>query len=176
MTPEKGVRFLVELERALTGLGFRNFRFIVVGDGSEQDWLRKNLRCAEFAGVLRGEALAEAYANMDLFVFPSKTDTFGNVVLEAMASGTPAVVTDQGGPKFIIEDGVTGYAADSDEEFIRRVTEIMTDPEMHERMRIAARALACHSSWDTVFDDVYAGYEFALQNASHRAQTPVEIC
>ena len=172
VTPEKSVRFLVDLERALTAVGLRNFRFLVVGDGSEQDWLRKNLVTADLPGVLRGEALAAAYANMDLFVFPSKTDTFGNVVLEAMASGAPCVVTDQGGPKFIIADGETGYSARTDEEFIRRVAEIMTDPELHARMSVAARALACRSSWDAVFDEVYAGYEFAVMGASE----PVQIC
>ena len=63
---------------------------------------------AEFTGVLRGEELAAAYANMDLFVFPSHTDTFGNVVLEALASGVPAIVTPDGGPSTIVRDGVTG--------------------------------------------------------------------
>jgi phosphatidylinositol alpha 1,6-mannosyltransferase len=176
VTPEKSVRFLVDLERALNALGLRNFRFLVVGDGSEQDWLKKSLRSADLTGVLRGEALAEAYANMDLFVFPSKTDTFGNVLLEAMASGVPCVVTDQGGPKFIIDEGITGYAAASDEEFIRRVTEIMIDPELRTRMSVAARTLACRSSWDSVFEDVYAGYEFALQEAAQIAFPPVPIC
>ena len=52
--------------------------------------------------MLKGEALSQAYANMDLFVFPSHTDTFGNVVLEAMASGVPAIVTPDGGPKTIV--------------------------------------------------------------------------
>ena len=58
--------------------------------GGDEAWLRERLRRAEFTGVLRGEELSTAYANMDLFVFPSHTDTFGNVVLEALASGVPA--------------------------------------------------------------------------------------
>ena len=72
ITPEKSVRFLVDLERALVGLGMRKFRFLIVGDGSERDWLARNLKAADLPGVLRGEALAEAYANMDLFVFSLK--------------------------------------------------------------------------------------------------------
>ncbi len=51
-------------------MGHRSFRFLIVGHGAEEDWLREHLPRAEFAGVLRGEALSEAYANMDLFVFP----------------------------------------------------------------------------------------------------------
>jgi glycosyltransferase involved in cell wall biosynthesis len=172
ITPEKSVRFLVDLERALLGLGLRSFRFLVVGDGSERDWLAKNLKAADLPGVLRGEALAEAYANMDLFVFPSKTDTFGNVVLEAMASGAPCVVTDQGGPKFIIDEGVSGFSAATDAEFVRRVAEIMMSPELHGVMSAAARRQACRSSWDAVFDDIYAAYDYALHGMSPSAVVP----
>lgn len=163
ITPEKNVALLVDLERALLSLGLRNFRFLIVGDGSERDWLKKHLIAADFMGVLRGEKLAEAYANMDAFVFPSKSDTFGNVVLEAMASGAPCVVTDLGGPKFIIEEGVSGYAAATDADFVRRVADLMVMPELHAGMSRAARRQACRASWDRVFEDVYEGYNFALQ-------------
>ena len=98
VTPEKNVRFLRELEIALRAAGAPTVRFLIVGDGSDREWLSHNLAAADLPGILRGEALAEAYANMDVFVFPSRTDTFGNVVLEAFASGRPAVVTDAGGP------------------------------------------------------------------------------
>jgi phosphatidylinositol alpha 1,6-mannosyltransferase len=77
LTVEKNIRFLVELERALLESGFSNFRFSVVGQGSEEPWLKLHMRRADFAGVLKNEALAQAYANMDVFVFPSLTDTFG---------------------------------------------------------------------------------------------------
>ncbi len=164
ITPEKNVAFLVQLEQALLGLGLRNFRFLVVGDGSERDWLKRHLIAADFEGVLRGETLAEAYANMDVFVFPSKTDTFGNVVLEAMASGTPCVVTDQGGPKFIIEEGVSGFATATPADFVQRVADLMVNPALHASMAEAARRQACRASWDKVFEDVYLGYEFALQS------------
>ena len=93
-------------------MGVGGVRFLIVGHGSEEAALRRELHEAEFAGVLRGEALAQAYANMDVLVFPSHTDTFGNVVLEALASGVPAVVTPDGGPKFIVRDGETGFVTD----------------------------------------------------------------
>jgi glycosyltransferase involved in cell wall biosynthesis len=79
-----------------------------VGQGRESNWLRENVHNAILTGVLRGERLAEAYAGMDLFVFPSHTDTFGNVVVEALASGVPVVVTATGGPKFLVQQGLTG--------------------------------------------------------------------
>ena len=76
--------------------------------------------------MLRGAALAEAYANMDVLVFPSHTDTFGNVVLEALASGVPAVVTPDGGPKFIVRDGETGFVTE-DDRFAEAVAELVRD-------------------------------------------------
>jgi hypothetical protein len=95
----------------------RDFRFQISGSGSERAWLERHLPRAEFTGVLSGEALAAAYANMDVFAFPSHTDTFGNVVQEALASGVPAVVTASGGPRFIVRDGVSGFVAESDDDF-----------------------------------------------------------
>ena len=162
ITPEKNIRLLVELQKGLLARGHHDLQFLVVGDGSEREWLTRNLRGAELPGVLRGEALAEAYANMDLFVFPSKTDTFGNVVLEALASGTPALVTNQGGPKFIIEEGITGYVASDAEAFITRASELIRDGEQRRRMCTAARQQAMKASWDAVFRQVYEGYQCAL--------------
>ena len=95
---------------------------------------------------------------MDLFVFPSHTDTFGNVVLEAMASGVPAIVTGDGGPKTIVRDGLTGRIA-KDAEFARAVVGVLSDQPRHAEMRLAARAHALTMSWDAVFEGVYAGYK-----------------
>ncbi|MEI9968768.1 MAG: glycosyltransferase [Terracidiphilus sp.] len=105
---EKNIGLLIEIQKELDRVGTKNFRFVIVGHGGDEAWLREHLPGAEFTGVLRGEALATAYANMDLFVFPSHTDTFGNVVLEALASGVPAIVTPDGGPRTIIGDRQSG--------------------------------------------------------------------
>ena len=94
---------------------------------------------------------------MDLLVFPSHTDTFGNVVLEALASGVPAVVTPHGGPKFIVRDGKTGVVA-PDEDFADAIASVLKDPARLTSMRMAARAHALTCSWDAVFDQVYEGY------------------
>jgi glycosyltransferase involved in cell wall biosynthesis len=158
LASEKNVRFLVQLEQGLLAHGHRNFRFLVVGPGSERQWLEANLRHAEFPGVLRGEALAEAYANMDLFVFPSRTDTFGNVILEALASGTPPMVTASGGPKFLVHHDVTGMVGESDEVFIDNVSQLLNDRPRHDTMRRAAREDARNYSWDAVFERIYEQY------------------
>lgn len=158
ITPEKNVRLIARVEQALFARGLSNFRFLIVGDGSERNWLSRNLRHADLPGILRGEDLAAAYADMDLFLFPSRTDTFGNVVQEAMASGAPPVVTDAGGPKFIVRDGISGCVTRNDEEFIHRSVELMLDRERLSRMRDAGLEQVSHASWDRVFDDVYSGY------------------
>jgi glycosyltransferase involved in cell wall biosynthesis len=162
ITPEKSVRLFAKVEEQMLARGLRDFRFVIVGDGSEREWLSRNLRHVELPGVLRGEALAEAYAAMDLFLFPSRTDTFGNVVQEAMASGAPSVVTDGGGPKFIVQDGVTGFVTHSDEEFAARTIELFENRELLARMREACLRQAADASWDRVFEDVYAGYAAAM--------------
>lgn len=171
LSVEKNVALLATVQEQLHRLGHSGFRFMIVGHGVEEPRLREHLPGAEFTGVLRGEALARAYANMDLFVFPSHTDTFGNVVLEAMASGVPAIVTPHGGPKSIVRDGVTGRIV-PDPSFASAIAEFLTDPAKHQAMRYAARTYAETAGWDAVFEGVYRGYETVLpygSRSSHKA-------
>lgn len=162
LTVEKNIRLLIELEGALVRAGLTNFRFLIVGQGAEEPWLRACMRWADFTGVLKGEALAQAYANMDVFVFPSCTDTYGNVVLEALASGVPAIVTDKGGPRFIVTPGETGFVAHGLQEFVYFIQNLATAPEKRATMGSAARACALNTSWDHIFETVYEGYEKGL--------------
>lgn len=94
---------------------------------------------------------------MDLFVFPSETDTFGNVVLEALASGVPAAVTTGGGPKYIVQDGVTGIVRDS-AQLIDAICQFVQAEGKLAGMRETARSYALGCSWNAIFDGVYAGY------------------
>ena len=158
LSVEKNVTLLAQVQEELEQMGHKDFRFLIVGHGAEEAWLRERLPRAEIPGVLKGEALSAAYANMDLFVFPSHTDTFGNVVLEALASGVPAIVTPDGGPCTIVRDNETGRIV-QDGEFARAVAEVLADPVKHARMCQAAHAYAITASWDSVFEGVYAAYE-----------------
>ena len=110
-------------------------------------------------GVLRGEALAQAFANLNLLVFPSRTGAFCNVVLEALCSGVPAVVTAGGGPKFLIQPGVTGW-------IVGYVNQIMTDVTSYQHMRRAAREYALGESWDAVFEQVFRAYGVAARKTA----------
>ena len=169
---EKNVGILPDLADELERMGMRDVEFLVVGQGAEEGYLRSNLRAAEFPGVLRGEALATAYANMDMLIFPSHTDTFGNVVLEALGSGIPAIVTAHGGPKHIVRAGETGIVVPADHAagsagesalFAEAVRLLAGDPERLMRMGEAARAYALSCSWESVFDGVYAAYDGMLR-------------
>ncbi len=158
LSVEKNVAMLPAIQRALQSAGTGNACFLVIGHGDEEAGLRAALSQAYFMGVQRGETLAQSYADMDLFVFPSETDTFGNVVLEALASGVPAAVTTGGGPKFIVRDGVTGVVRPA-AQLPDAICTLVQDEARLRAMGQAARAYALTCSWDAIFNDVYAGYD-----------------
>lgn len=166
---EKNVRLLVDLEKELIKAGKTNFKFLIVGEGNEREFLEKNMRFAEFTGFLEGEQLSEAYANMDIFVFPSETDAFGNVAQEAIASGVPAIVSNQGGPKFIIKHNETGFIAENFEDFVRFASELIDSPDRLAAMKKQARAKTMASSWDAVFESVYKAYAECIEIHEEKA-------
>ncbi|MCD4847353.1 MAG: glycosyltransferase [Candidatus Aegiribacteria sp.] len=110
-----------------------------------------------FCGELHGEDLSIAYASGDIFVFPSSTDTFGNSVLEAQASGLPAIVSDRGGPQEIIEPGKTGLVFESHnpESLASVILRIARNEEMMKSMSARARKMAMARTWDKAFDELW---------------------
>jgi phosphatidylinositol alpha 1,6-mannosyltransferase len=167
LTPEKNLRWFRELERRLLAAGQRDFRLVLVGDGSEREWLKKNLQFGELPGVLRGDSLAAAFADMDVFVFPSRTDTFGLVILEAMASGVPVVVSPDTGARVQVQNGVAGFLA---EDFTESVLQLMQNEALRHRMGVEARRFACLRDWATVFEDLYQTYDAALKTEDVRGR------
>ncbi len=167
---EKNVRLLADLEKKLLEKGKTNFKFLIIGEGNEREWLEKNLQNAEFTGFLDGGKLAEGYANMDVFVFPSETETFGNVVQEANASGVPAIVTNRGGPKFIVRPGETGFIAENLDDFVKFTLELMDNAEKFKQMRKSSREFALSRSWDAVFESVYDAYQTAVETKKKDVQ------
>lgn len=156
LSSEKNLRVFRRVEEALRAEGLRDYLFEIVGHGAEKEWLRRNLLQARFRGVLAGEPLARAYAGMDVFLFPSRTDTYGNAVWEAKASGVPAVVTNSGGPQHFVRDGETGLVSRTDAEFARNVIALCRDTSRRRRMGRAARSAATRQSWDAIFERLYA--------------------
>jgi phosphatidylinositol alpha 1,6-mannosyltransferase len=158
LTPEKSVRTLARLESSLLSRGYRDFLIVIVGQGVEEKWLRKNMRQAEFTGVLTGKDLSREFANMDVFVFPSESDTFGLAVLEALSSGVPAIVTATGGPKFTVQHGKTGYIAQGFDDLLACTELLLARPDLLSAMSVAAREYAVSTSWNETFESMYNAY------------------
>jgi glycosyltransferase involved in cell wall biosynthesis len=136
-------------------LGEYGVSLVIVGDGPYREEMERELAGLPvlFTGVLHGETLAEAYASADLFVFPSTTDTFGNVVLEAQASGLPVIVSDKGGPMENINPGQTGVIVpgrDAD-ALAQAMIELCADPQRVRRMGEQARSFAEERSFGSAF-------------------------
>jgi glycosyltransferase involved in cell wall biosynthesis len=125
-------------------------RAVIVGEGPDRTFAQAALPHAIFTGFLDGDALADAYAASDLFVFPSDSESFGNVTLEAMASGLPCVCADATGSRSLVADGETGLLADADDAdgFAAHLARLAQDEALRRRMGQAARARALTFSWD----------------------------
>jgi glycosyltransferase involved in cell wall biosynthesis len=128
-------------------------RLLIVGDGPYLKELRHIAPEACYTGYLKGKELGAAYASSDVFIFPSTTDTFGNVVLEAQAAGLPCVVSDQGGPAELITDGVEGFITRSldVDDFAEAIRRLATDSELRRQMGDHARQRVQDRNWSNAF-------------------------
>jgi len=150
---EKDLDLLAAAYRRLRDEGLP-VQLFVVGHGPYSEAFAKSLPEAIFMGYLTGNELAAAYASADIFVFPSTTDTFGNVILEAQACGLPVVVSDSGGPKELVQDTANGLITKShdEEDFARAIRALVTNPALRERMGKSARNSVIDRSWPSAFD------------------------
>ncbi|MEI6215257.1 MAG: glycosyltransferase [Desulfuromonadales bacterium] len=149
---EKGLEMLSEAFRELVASG-APVALAVIGDGPYREEMEAALAAfpAMFTGYLSGEQLQCGYASADLFVFPSATDTFGNVVLEAQASGLPVIVSDAGGPCELMVNGETGavFRADSTADLVRAIRAMISDPEKLSLMGKMARCFTLDNAPDS---------------------------
>ena len=149
---EKDLDVLANAYRRLREEGL-SVQLFVVGHGPYSQALSETLPDAVFTGYLTGLELATAYASADVFAFPSTTDTFGNVIIEAQASGVPVVVSDSGGPKELVDDKTNGLVTKSHdvEDFTRAIRALIVDPALRERMGGCARQSVIDLSWPNAF-------------------------
>jgi glycosyltransferase involved in cell wall biosynthesis len=149
---EKDLDLLATAYRRLREEGL-SIQLFIVGHGPYSEELSKSLPEAIFTGYLRGEDLATAYASSDIFVFPSTTDTFGNVIIEAQASGLPVVVSDSGGPKELVSENETGLITKSHdaEDLARAIRQLVVDPARRQSMGNRARELVADRTWPAAF-------------------------
>lgn len=159
--PEKDIDMLLHMMAGLPESLRDNVHWLLVGSGPLLNDLRLQAPAhTTFTGYLSGEPLAEAYAAADLFVFPSSTETFGNVVLESFASGTPVIGARAGGVKELIADGKTGWLCPprDGEAFVHTIARVMQIPSLLDTAGRQARAYALCQSWDAIFDGLIERY------------------
>ncbi len=161
---EKELNTYIESVKALQKKNSK-VRALVVGDGPAQKEVEEKLPQAHFTGFVTGEELAKAYASSDVFLFPSHTETFGNVTLEAMASGLPCLVADAIGSKSLVNDGENGRWAEKQntQDFIEKLDWIISDEERMKKMGEKSRELALNYEWDTINGGLVENYKDAIK-------------
>lgn len=165
LAPEKDLPLLMEIAEKLPEHLKRQIHWLIVGDGPLREELSRNKpENMTFTGYLKGECLSEVYAGSSLFIFPSTTETFGNVVLESLACGTPAIVARAGGVKEIIKDRKTGVLCQphQPDEFIDAITDLLENELLLKKMSHEARTFALTKSWDSIFNKLISEYEMAI--------------
>jgi glycosyltransferase involved in cell wall biosynthesis/predicted metal-dependent phosphoesterase TrpH len=163
LTHEKGADLLADAFLAAREHDPR-LHLCLAGGGPEEDALRARLgEHATFLGWLEGDALARAYTAADLFLFASRTDTFGQVLLEAQASGLPVVAVAEGGPCSIVEDGVTGLLRPADAGALAKaLVELAQAPLQRERLAQRALEAVRERTWERALQRLAGGYRRAL--------------
>lgn len=144
-------------------------RLALVGGGPHKSVLEKHFHgaAAFFPGYMEGQRLACAFASADLFVLPSRTETLGLVLLEAMAAGCPVVAARAGGIPELVEDGVSGFLFETDQEAVEAAQLLLGDPAKRECVRRHARREAEKWSWMASTDQLRMFYRQALATAAH---------
>jgi glycosyltransferase involved in cell wall biosynthesis len=146
LSAEKGIERLKPILQANPSA-----RLALVGDGPHRKHLEHHFAGlpVHIAGFLHGEELAQAYASSDIFIMPSRTETLGLVVLEAMSSGLPVVAARAGGIPELIQDGVSGFLFDDEAEAVARIEQILLSPKLRQSIGQAARAHAEQHGWQS---------------------------
>lgn len=168
LVKEKGLDVYTSVLTRLIDAGLP-VRALVVGDGPERDSIETDLPSAIFTGHLSSEALATAYASSDVFLFPSETETFGNVTLEAMASGLPVVCADAAGSRSLVDSGKNGLLCRPRDvvSFASAAERLVLDETLREALGAGGRIAASRYNWTTVLATMVSYYEGVLSRYSN---------
>lgn len=165
---EKGIDLFAEAVRAAAARNPK-IKALVVGEGPERPAFAERFTNAVFTGYQSGEDLARCYASADIFLNPSVTETFGNVTLEAMASGLPSICAAASGSRSLVEDGVSGYLTPPERGaagFAEALFKLADEAEMRRDFAAAAIARAYGFDWDHVLDGLIDNYRQAISAAA----------
>jgi glycosyltransferase involved in cell wall biosynthesis len=156
---EKNLRTLIDIYTLLKQQNI-DLNFIVAGDGSAMDSCRQSMPDAFFLGKLGHHELAKLYASSTLFVFPSHSETYGNVVIEAMASALPCIIADGGGSADLVSEGITGFKCEPKDAaaFVSRITQLLSDDTLRTDIGNAGLQFSKSMDWNslanTYFEDL----------------------
>ena len=166
---EKDLAVLAQAYQILQGQR-RDFEMVIVGDGHAREEFRGMMPGAHFLGYQSGKTLAESYASSDIFVFPSTTETFGLVTLEAMASGLAPVAAKIGGATGIIQEGISGlFAAPlSAKELAGGVGRLLDDASLRTQLAAGALQRAQQFSWDSILSQLFDSYQSVINEYNRR--------
>lgn len=171
LAPEKDVKTLLDIAKLLPADVNHHVQWMVVGDGPSRPQLQNEAPPnMMFTGYLKGEQLAEVYSAADVFVFPSPTETFGNVVLESLASGTLVIGANAGGVKNIVQDKVTGCLCQPGNaaEFAEAIAKLLEHSSLRRQMGLEGRNFAKTQKWDAIFEDLLWQYTRTIQEAEEQ--------
>jgi phosphatidylinositol alpha 1,6-mannosyltransferase len=173
LAAEKQVHRMAEL------FDLPNTRFVIVGDGPERKKLETDFagKPVSFAGRLSGLDLARAYASFDAFVHFGTEETFGQTIQEAQASGLPVVAPESGGPRFLIEDGVSGYLVHPTKKhaYNKPVKHLLDDQQLHARIAEQARRAVLAKSWEANNAALIEHYRVAMQQVADKKAARLEV-
>ncbi|WP_066320255.1 glycosyltransferase family 1 protein [Bacillus sp. FJAT-29814] len=171
LAPEKDPETLLAVAKSMPAELNEKIQWLIIGDGP----LREKLEAQAptnviFTGYLNGKSLAQAYSASDLFVFPSSTETFGNVVLEALASGIPVIGANSGGVKNIIKSGENGILCTPGnvEEFTKAIIHLINNSSIRKQMGMAGRNYALTQSWNRIFENLIWQYTEVIEEQNER--------
>lgn len=153
-----------------------NIQFVIVGDGYEREKLEQLFdgQRVKFLGTLTGEALATAYAAMDIFVHCGEEETFGQTIQEAKSAGVTPIAPARGGPKFLIENGLTGFLVEPEQSGAYRsaLLNLINNSELRERMSLEARASMLGRTWKDNNEQMISHYESVIEAKQKQLPKP----
>ncbi len=162
VSPEKRIDRLLPILKA-----FPEVRLAIVGDGPSRKDLERLFAGTNtvFTGFMKGEELATAYASGDIFTFTGDKETFGNVVVEAMASGLPALTPNSGGVTDLVIDGYNGRLYDPyvEDSIVEAVSEMVKDMELCREYGLNGRALAEQRTWEITLNELLGHYKRVIE-------------
>lgn len=165
IAPEKELDVLIDAVKILNKKKLK-FKLLVIGDGpSKQGFEDENIENVVFVGYKRGEELKEYYASTDIFTFPSSSETYGNVILEAMASGLPVVAPFAGGVKENLIDMENGLAFQTGdpEDMAEKIECLLTNSELIDRFGETARKHTLSKGWNEVYSDLFRRFNEVIE-------------